>query len=271
MNISRFSARAVVAVALICACCLIVSAQIPEYDFYSSFRSWSRQLTPAERGSIDTVLEKYRQKLTSQGVEPAEIERRVTLIRSNRQALENDFWNRFFTVTKDPGFNTEPNAFLVSIAEGRKPGKALDVGMGEGRNALYLAKLGWDVTGVDPADKAVALAQQRATKLGVKITTVIGLDVDFDYGRDQWDLILYSWVPPTQTAARVVQGLKPGGIVVVEAGRSWFPMNGLVEMFKPLRILHYTDGRAASDFFNRQEMDVVRLCAEKPAPTQAPR
>ena len=55
--------------------------------------------------------------------------------------------------------------------EKRKPGKALDVGMGEGRNALYLAKLGWDVTGFDPADKVVALAAQRAKTMGLALKT----------------------------------------------------------------------------------------------------
>jgi len=244
-------------------CCVAVSAQVAEYDFYPSFRSWSRDLPPADRAAPDAVLAKYRDKLTGEGVAAAEIERRLALIRTKRQALENDFWNRFFTATDNPGFNTEPNAFLVSIAEQRKPGKALDVGMGEGRNSLYLAKAGWDVTGVDPADKAVALAQQRARKLGLTLHTVIALDTEFDFGRDQWDLILYSWVPPTQTADRVVQGLKRGGVVVVESGRTWYPQNGLLEMFRPLRVLHYSDERAPSDFFQRRDMNVVRLCAEK--------
>ena len=136
-------------------------AQVNEFDFYASFRTWIRELPMAVRRQDDEVVRLYREKLGKDGVAPAEIERRATLVRTRRNDMEADYWNRFFT-SPNPGFNTEPNAFLVSVAEKRKPGRALDVGMGEGRNALYLAKLGWDVTGFDPAEKAVALAQERA-------------------------------------------------------------------------------------------------------------
>jgi SAM-dependent methyltransferase len=239
------------------------AAQIPEYDFYSDFRAWAQALRAAERPSRDQVLERYKQKLTNEGVAAPEIERRLTLLETKRDALEADFWNRFFT-RPNAGFNTEPNSFLVSVAEHRKPGRALDVGIGEGRNSLYLAKLGWDVTGVDPADKAVALAKARASKLGVKIHTVIALDRDFDFGQDQWDLILYSWVIPS-TVDRVVTGLRRGGVLVLEGSREWYDFNGLLELFKPLRVLRYEDEYAPSDYFKRKPMDVVRLLAEKPA------
>jgi SAM-dependent methyltransferase len=242
-----------------------LAAQVTEYDWYPSFRAWVQSSVPMGQRSPDALAQRYREKLTNEGVSSAEIERRLTLLLTKRQELENDFWNRFFTIDK-PTFNTEPNAFLASIVDGRKPGKALDVGMGEGRNALYLAKLGWDVTGFDPADQAVALAQKRAATLNLKVQTAVALDTTFDFGREQWDLVLYSWVPPTQSVDRVVAGLRPGGIVVVEAGRTWFPPNGLLKMFDALRIVHYEDRVAQSDFFSRREMPVVRLVAEKSAP-----
>lgn len=260
--LSRACRPCLVLIAAVVACATL-AAQNPEYDFYPEFRKWAQGAGFGGRAGAETALQRYREKLAAEGVPAAEIERRLTLIRTKRQELENDFWNRFFT-TEKPTFNTEPNAFLVSVAGKRKPGTALDVGMGEGRNALYLAKLGWDVTGFDPADKAVALAQQRAASMKLKLRTVVALDTEFDFGKEQWDLILYSWVPPTATAARAIEGLRPGGIVVVEAGRGWFPPNGLLKMFEPLRVLHYSDERAASDFFGRAEMFVVRLEAEKP-------
>lgn len=240
-----------------------LSAQIKEYDWYPSFRDWMQSSVPPRQRAPEIVADRYREKLAAEGVAAAEIERRLTLLRTRRQELENDFWNRFFTLDR-PAFNTEPNAFLVSVVEGRKPGKALDVGMGEGRNALYLAKLGWDVTGFDPADQAVALAQKRAAALKVKLTTAVALDTAFDFGRERWDLILYSWVQPSASARQVVESLRSGGIVVVEAGRGWFQPNGLLKMFDALRIIHYEDRVAQSDFFNRSEMPIVRLVAEKP-------
>lgn len=239
------------------------SAQVKDYDWYTSFRNWMQSSVPGNQRGVDTLTKLYREKLTADGVAPDEIERRLTLLRTKRQEMENDFWNRFFTVDK-PKFNTEPNALLASVVEGRKPGTALDVGMGEGRNALFLAKLGWDVTGFDPADKAVALAESRAKELQLKLRTAIALDTDFDFGRERWDLILYSWVGPRDSWQKVIEGLRPGGIVVVEGGSAWFPMNGLLRMFDQLRIVHYEDRVAPSDFFGRNEMPIVRLVAEKP-------
>jgi ubiquinone/menaquinone biosynthesis C-methylase UbiE len=72
-----------------------------------------------------------------------------------------------YTPGAEPQFNHKPNAFLVECVRNRRPGKALDVGMGSGRNSLYLASHGWDVTGFDIADVAVAQARHRAKKLGV--------------------------------------------------------------------------------------------------------
>jgi SAM-dependent methyltransferase len=244
-----------------------VAAQVPEYDFYPDYRAWVRTIPAGER-TPGAAPERYRQRLRTEGVSEAEITRRIDLIRTKLDALETDFWNRFFT-SGQSNYNAAPNAFLVTTVEHRKAGKALDVGMGEGRNALYLSKLGWDVTGIDPADKAVALAHERAAKLGLKIKSEIVDDTTFDYGRNQWDLVLYSWTRPTDAAtmARVVAGMKRGGIVVFEGVRTFFTeQNGALRAFDGLRILQYEDVRAPADFFNRAEMNVIRLIAEKPAP-----
>jgi SAM-dependent methyltransferase len=237
-------------------------AQLKEYDFYPEFRKWWFALPAGQRQELSAVLDLYRQRLAGEGVAPEEIARRSSLIRTKRPDLERDFWNRFFTVDK-PAFNTAPNSFLVSVAERRRPGRALDVGMGEGRNALYLAKLGWDVTGFDPADKAVALAQQRARQLGLKLRGVVVLDREFDFGKEQWDLILLSWMPPNESA-RIVEALRPSGVVVFEGPRFWFERNGLLKLFERLRIIRYEDEVTRGDYFQDQQMPVVRLVAEKP-------
>jgi 2-polyprenyl-3-methyl-5-hydroxy-6-metoxy-1,4-benzoquinol methylase len=72
----------------------------------------------------------------------------------------------------------------------RKPGKALDVGMGQGRNSIYLAQHGWDVTGFDPADEGVHRATAEAARLGLKITAVVTTFEQFDFGESRWDLIV---------------------------------------------------------------------------------
>ena len=59
-------------------------------------------------------------------------------------------WND--TYREGTGFNQKPNALLVSVVKARPAGTALDVGMGQGRNAVFMATQGWSVTGVDTAD-----------------------------------------------------------------------------------------------------------------------
>src|SRR6266480_1077146 len=88
----------------------------------------------------------------------------------------------------EPQFNRRPNAFLMECVHNRRPGKALDVGMGSGRNALYLASHGWDVTGFDIADVGVVQARKKAKKLGVRLNAIVKSDTDFDFGTNQWDL-----------------------------------------------------------------------------------
>jgi 2-polyprenyl-3-methyl-5-hydroxy-6-metoxy-1,4-benzoquinol methylase len=66
----------------------------------------------------------------------------------------------------DPIFIQSPSAVPMSAIEGRKPGKALDIGMGQGRNSVCLASQGWDVTGFDPSSEAVRIARSNAEKAG---------------------------------------------------------------------------------------------------------
>jgi hypothetical protein len=68
---------------------------------------------------------------------------------------------------------------------------------------------------------------------------------------------------PIRTAAKLTESLAPGGILVVEGSAEWWGSNGLLKMFPALHVLHYEDTLAASDFFNRRQMQVIRFCAEK--------
>jgi SAM-dependent methyltransferase len=86
-----------------------------------------------------------------------------------------------------------PTADLVELVEGASaPGRALDLGCGTGTDSIYLARHGWDVTGVDMVPKALAIAHRKATAAGVSPHFVEG-DVtrlrDFGVG-DEYTLLL---------------------------------------------------------------------------------
>jgi SAM-dependent methyltransferase len=173
-------------------------------------------------------------------------------------------------------FVRKPNAFLVEMTRHRKPGMALDVGMGQGRNTIFLAQEGWDVTGIDPADEGVRQARAEADRLGLKIHAEITTFERFDFGESRWDLIVLMYEPTKDIAPKVERSLKPGGAVIVEdrhmdTRRVWpagtFADNELALLFPGLRILRYEDVWALSDWSAMKlEERLVRLFAEKPVP-----
>ena len=89
-----------------------------------------------------------------------------------RKELGGVYMNKLYASPRQTRFTLEPNAFLALTAKGLKPGRALDIAMGQGRNAVYLATLGWDVTGYDIADEVLRIANENAAKSGVRIHTV---------------------------------------------------------------------------------------------------
>ena len=242
-----------------------------EQQIYEAFRFWITKQPP---GDTTNEMDRYRKVLAAEGVAPAEIERRLQVIETEGRSLEIEMWNRILTAEK-PIFTTEPNAFLVRMTQGRTPGRALDVGMGQGRNSLYLAQQGWNVTGFDPAEKAVAAAQEQAKRMGVTITTRVEGDETFDFGRQQWDLIVLSYVSLRHLGRSVDDALKPGGLVIVEGFHRdatknasigdgvVFDTNELLKLFERYRIVHYEDTDAVGDFGQKQTR-VVRLAAQKP-------
>jgi len=256
------------------AALLLLSGALGQEQVYEQFREWITT-QPVDVQRSPDALTKYREHLRAKGLDGKAIDAQLETIRTQGQRLEVERWNRILTAEK-PTFNTAPNAFLVEIVKGRKPGKALDVGMGQGRNAVWLAQQGWDSTGFEPAERAVAAAQSQAEKLGVTIQTQVATTEAFDFGENRWDLIVLSYVGARGFQSKVMRGLKPGGIVVLEAfhrdatkdrsiGTSVvFDSGELPALFKDLRVVRYQEPLSVADF-GRAHVRVVQLCAEKVA------
>ena len=86
-----------------------------------------------------------------------------------------------------------PNQFVAEDLAGLEPGTALDVACGEGRNAVWLAELGWDVTGVDFSGVALEKAAEMARERGVEVEWVRADVTGWDPAR-QYDLVLIAYV-----------------------------------------------------------------------------
>jgi|SRR5215469_6002267 len=244
----------------------------PARRAYERFRFWVNSLPPQQQRD-EKLDERYREHLKSSGVSDAEADAQIKLIEEQGARAEVERWNQILTAEK-PRFNTKPKAFLMEIAKTRKPGTALDVGMGQGRNSIWLAQQGWDVTGFDPAEKAVALAQEAARKLGISLKTEIKGMEDFDDRR--WDLILLSYVGGREMPDRIQRALKPGGILVIEGfhrdatkegpigGAVVFDTGELPTLFPQLRVVRYEEPVTDADF-GQVKVRVVRYCGERPA------
>jgi 2-polyprenyl-3-methyl-5-hydroxy-6-metoxy-1,4-benzoquinol methylase len=180
-----------------------------------------------------------------------------------------DRFNKLYSAPSDL-FSTAPSAFLARTINGLKPGRALDVAMGQGRNSVFLAKQGWDVTGYDIADTGLEAARAAAEKSGLRIHTVHATHDDFDFGKEQWDLIVMTYtladMENTAFLRRVKDSLKPGGIVVVEqmnaGGTGKGPANALYRSFQDLRVTHYEDVVDTAEW-GLQKMRIGRLVAQK--------
>jgi len=251
---------------------------------FERFRFWLSRLSDEERRSLgqgsqfqqDTVLTKFAAWLKDGGFAAAEADKEVALLRKRGAVDDAEFWNKRLITERPEWFNSQPNAFLVEVVKNRKPGKALDVAMGQGRNAIWLAQHGWDTTGFDPADQAVAAARAAAERLGLTLHTEITTMEQFDFGENRWDLIVLSYAGCSQLARQVEKSLKPGGILVEEAfhtdalktmkiGGSLCKPGELVSAFQGLRVLRYEEPIAKPDFAPRP-VRVVRFTAEKPGP-----
>jgi SAM-dependent methyltransferase len=120
------------------------------------------------------------------------------------------------TYREGRAFNPQPSKFLHEMVRRRKPGLALDVGMGQGRNALWLASQGWRVTGIDISDEGIRQAREAAAARNLTIDAIRADADTWDYGVEKWDLAVLIYANGNDASLR--RAMKPGGLIVGE----WF-------------------------------------------------
>lgn len=188
---------------------------------WQEFLDW---IPNAEKESGPTVLiRQYRSHVISLGESEEDFQVRLQVI-GQRMRASTDGWrtmfNRIYRST-EASYSTAPSDLLRQVAAEPAAGRALDLGMGQGRNAIYLAGLGWQVTGLDVADEGVAAAQANAQRAGVEIEGLVADGRQFDFGQERWDLIVATYVPFPLTdptfVARLERSLRPGGMIVIES------------------------------------------------------
>ncbi len=156
-------------------------------------------------------------------------------------------WDERFS---EPGYayGTEPNQFLASVTDRIPNGRVLSLAEGEGRNAVFLARLGYEVTAVDASKVGLAKAESLAAERGVVISTVHADLADFDIEPGAWQGIVsvFCHLPPVVRASlheRCLRGLAPDGVFVLEG-------------FSPRQLEHATGGPKSLELL--MDLDVIR-------------
>jgi len=174
-------------------------------------------------------------------------------------------------------WGTKPSNLVKNFAPLANSGHALDLGMGEGRDAIFLAQKGFDVVGVDNSEIGIEKCNDRTKKLGVEVKTKLHDVRRFRIAKNKYSLILsnniFQFITKSeahQVSGSIVDGLKKGGLVIasvltyddpryreykkktteLEPG-TFLMVNGdiyslydyreLLELFTSLRLLYYAE------------------------------
>jgi SAM-dependent methyltransferase len=135
--------------------------------------------------------------------------------------VKKDFWEARYKEAQY-AYGTEPNEFFKLFLDGCQPGKLLLPAEGEGRNAVYAARRGWDVNAFDFSLNARKKAMELAVSTGVSINYFVA-DIEFyELSEELFDVIslIHIHFPPSTRKyvhRKMINSLKKGGFLVMEA------------------------------------------------------
>lgn len=189
------------------------------------------------------------------------------------------YWNDFYQ-EKVYSRGREPSPFLKKMIPRMRCGKVLDIGMGEGANAVYLAKNDFDVVGFDISQVAIDRAKGWAAENGVDVDAKVA-DLDlYLMGVMQYDAAIMTYFRPPNPRyyTAIISALKQGGSFLIESygipqmvnaiGKDeqyrnyYFNANEVLQQLQGLRILFYNEGV-------ENGMHVIQCLAEKPVDKHA--
>ena len=170
-------------------------------------------------------------------------------------------WNRYYS---DPAnLDLTPEPLLIEVAEMLPPGRALDLACGAGRNAHYLARLGWRVTAVDSSPAAIETLRNRAHGLAIETHVACLERGEFAIPHDSYDLICDILYLQRDLFPAIRNGLQPGGtfvgvVLLGEDGEFRLQPEELRREFETWKILYYSEAPPA-----KQVHRTARIIARK--------
>lgn len=151
-------------------------------------------------------------------------------------------------------FGREAIPFLEDHVDLLPKGPVLDLAMGEGRNGVFLATKGFQVTGVDISEVGLKKAQALAAERGVTIKTIVADLETYDIPPNSFDVIICTYYLQRDLFLKIATALKPGGIALIETytmdhvqyqprfNKAYLlTPNELLTMLPGLRVLRYQE------------------------------
>lgn len=143
-------------------------------------------------------------------------EHREQRLGADRQAAE---WDARYNERDGAKWSGRPNGRLVAEVAGVTPGRALDVGCGEGADAIWLARRGWTVTAIDISSVAVGRAREAAELVGAVVEWVAGDALQMQFPAGSFDLVSLEYPALSKAAGeRAVRTLldtvRAGGLLL---------------------------------------------------------
>lgn len=171
-------------------------------------------------------------------------------------------------VRAEEDLDAPPTPLVVQTAANLRAGTALDLASGSGRNAIWLAGRGWNVTAVDGSPEAIRILRENASQQGLTIVTEVA---DLEHGcnclaPNAWDLICICYYLQRDLFEPARRALKPGGIVVAivhitedgeEPTRNRLRPGELLGYFDGWEILHHYEGKPSDTAHKRAVAEVV--------------
>jgi tellurite methyltransferase len=163
------------------------------------------------------------------------------LLASDNAGMPRD-WERFYADAAN--LDDDPEPLLAQTAELLAPGRALDMACGAGRNAVYLAKLGWQVMAVDRSPAAIARLRERAAGLSIEARVADLERHELAIEPGEYDLICDFYYLQRDLFPAIREGVRPGGTVVAAIhleGSFALRPGELREEFAGWKILYYSE------------------------------
>lgn len=194
------------------------------------------------------------------------------------------FWDERYRL-HEYAYGTEPNLYFKKKLSVLEPGTLLLPGEGEGRNAVWAAKLGWHITAIDFSSmgrrKAMQLARKQGVQIGYRVESFHSAELEpesFDAAA-----VIFFHVPALfmeRAFSKITQSLKPGGVLIAELyaaaqlGRSSGGPQSPELLYTPKQLENWLSGYSFSELepvetelsegrFHQGKASVLRVLAHK--------